>query len=166
MIGPSDMEKIRQAEVMLSGAVLFHDSPEFLARELQDMISARDGLRNVIASNRSNVAPGKQSERIEFMRATLKAVSPHYPGFLPGEIAKGIDEVCDLALKADELRDALDRAHLVFGAESDARKRDFEAAWLEGAREMYLDVQKAFPLTAPAGAYAEQLLAGIRKPLT
>lgn len=162
---------------------------------------------------------------IEFMRTTLKAVSPHYPGFLPMEISKNIDELCDQAASClpadhrpgegfrgpqgagpvgpppkgplsgvmpapkahtdcqlrkcphwdklkpqrDELRGCLDRAHLVFAAESDARREDFERAWLEGAREMYLDVQKAFPLTAPAQAYAAQLLAMIRlgrKPLT
>ncbi len=126
MIDPSDMKRIREAEIVLSGAVLFYDRPESLAATLPEMVAARDGLRKIIEDGKSNVAPGKQSE----------------------------------------LRDALDRAHLVFGAESDARKRDFEAAWLEGAREMYLDVQKAFPLTAPAGTYAEQLLARIRKPLT
>lgn len=32
-----------------------------------------------------------------------------------------------------------------------------KAAWLEGAREMYLDVQKVFPVTAPAHEYSVQL---------
>ncbi len=38
----------------------------------------------------------------------------------------------------------------------------YERIWLEGAVEMYLDVQKTFPLTAPAYVYAQQLLKNAR----
>ncbi len=37
-------------------------------------------------------------EDVEFLRSTLKAVSPYYPGFLPKEMAENIDALCDLAL--------------------------------------------------------------------
>lgn len=37
-------------------------------------------------------------EEIEFFRQTLKAVGPHYPGFLEKEMAKNIDAICNLAL--------------------------------------------------------------------
>ena len=34
--------------------------------------------------------------------------------------------------------------------------------WLDGAVEMYLEIQKIYPLTAPARDYAIQLLEKIR----
>ncbi len=67
------------------------------------------------------------------------------------------------ANRAEELRGALDRAHRVFAAESDARAADMRAARLRGAIAMYEDVAKAFPLTAPAEEYAGQLLARLDK---
>lgn len=37
-------------------------------------------------------------EDVEFMRRTLKAVSLFYPGFLPKEMARNIDALCDTAV--------------------------------------------------------------------
>jgi hypothetical protein len=44
-------------------------------------------------------------KHIEFWRASLLAVSPHYPGFLPAEMKKGINAICDMALESIKLRE-------------------------------------------------------------
>ena len=44
-------------------------------------------------------------KQIEFWRASLLAVSPHYPGFLPAEMKKGINAICDMALESIKLRE-------------------------------------------------------------
>jgi hypothetical protein len=46
---------------------------------------------------------------VEFLRTTLKAVSPHYPGFLVPEMAANIDALCDLALLGLTVTPAKDR---------------------------------------------------------
>jgi hypothetical protein len=49
---------------------------------------------------------------VEFWRMTPIAVSPHYPGFLPEEVKKGINAICDMALvgiRHSEIKAELDR---------------------------------------------------------
>jgi hypothetical protein len=85
---------------------------------------------------------------IETMRQCLKAVISDYPGFLKPEVHASIDQLCDQAIKA-----VPNEQGLVM----------WDGIWLDGATEMYLDVQKVYPLTAPARTYAQQLLERIRK---
>lgn len=73
-------------------------------------------------------------EEIGILRQTLKAVSPHYPGFLPAEMARNIDALCDMALASVPAEGAFDAAELRRFAKKFRASKVYprRTAWLRG----------------------------------